>query len=87
MQGDEPRYIIWDPRDGEPRTDGDGEITSDGVIGRIGRDNVYLRGYAKYADGTEYGPDGAPVLEPGQFAVAEFGLSGSKGTYRVYRVR
>jgi hypothetical protein len=81
------RYILWNPRDGEPLTDEGGNVSSDGIIGRVGRDNVYVKTYAAYAEGTERDADGSPVLEVGGFAVADFSLSGSRGTYRVYRVR
>ena len=82
----DPKYIIWDPKDGEPRRDEDG-ITSDGLIGRVGRDNAYVRIYAAFAEGTPRAPDGGVALEVGQFAAATFSLSGSKGTYHVYRVQ
>ncbi len=80
------RFIIWDHRrDGEPRTDDQGNITSDGLIGRIDDGNVYIRGYAVYAEGTVL-ENGVPVLNVGGFVVATFSLSGTKGTYRIYRV-
>lgn len=76
----EKMFIIWDQKDGEPRRGDDGEFLTDGIIGRVGADNVYVRGYAAYREGDH------ESLEVGQFAVADFSLSGSKGTYRVYRV-
>jgi hypothetical protein len=80
------KFILWDPKDGEPRTDEAGVITSDGIIGRVGRDNVYVRTYPVYDD-VERDIEGNVSLEVGGFAVATFNLSGSKGRYRVYRVQ
>jgi len=79
-------FIIWDPRDGAVRTDDDGNIISDGLIGRVGGDNVYVRVYAEYPPGTPMLVNGEPALEVGQFARADFRLSGSHGRYHVYRV-
>lgn len=74
------KYILWDPKDGEPRRDEDGAFLTDGLIGRIGPDNVYLTAYAKVLR--------TPIAElhVGGVTEAEFSLSGSKGTYRIYRV-
>jgi hypothetical protein len=81
MPANEPRFILWSTRDGAPRCD-DGVIVSDGVVGRIGPDNVYLCGYAQYPSDTR----------PLDLAVGEcirgvqYSLSGSSGIYDVYRV-
>ena len=80
------QFILWDPRDGEPRRDEDGTFLTDGLIGRIGPNNPYVRGYAAYHEGTCFLLDGVPDLDVGAFAVATFSLSGSKGIYRVYRI-
>lgn len=80
------RFILWDARDGRPREDEDGRIVSDGLIGRIGPDNAYVRIYAEYSEATKLDADGTPVLGVGDFTDATFRLSGSVGTYRVYRV-
>lgn len=79
----EPKYIVWDPKDGEPLRGDDGSFASGGLIGEVGRDNVYVNTYAAY-DEMERDLAG---LEVGQFSVATFSLGGSKGRYRVYRVR
>lgn len=82
MPTNEPRFILWSTRDGAPRCDDDGVIVSDGIVGRIGADNVYLRGYAAYPGG----------VRPLDLAVGEcirgvqYSLSGSTGIYDVYRV-
>lgn len=78
------KFIIWDPRDGmRPTSDEEGNIIASGAIGRVGPDNVYL---------TTYGarPENAPRYEDlpvgGCVRGVQFSLSGSKGTYDVYRV-
>lgn len=81
------RYILWNPRDGRPRRNEEGEIESDGVFGRIGCGNVYLTAYpgemtrsgrrAKIADLEEN------TVVPIE---ATYRLSGSKGTYEIFRV-
>ena len=87
------RYIIWDPRDGNgfPRRDEDGNITSAGLIGVLTEDNCYLTTYAtgKRREGlVEYTPVSLDVLEENDHrpVIADFSLSGSKGTYEIYRV-
>ncbi len=74
-------FIIWDPRDGEPQRD-NGVITSDGIIGRVTEENVYIKAYASISEGEKRPED----LEVGAHTYAEFSLSGSKGLYRIYRV-
>jgi len=77
-----PRFILWDRQDGDPRRQ-DGDLISDGVIGRVNADNVYLTAYAQYPDGAK---------RPWDLAVGEaiegvvFELSGGRGVYDVYRV-
>jgi hypothetical protein len=84
----EQKFIIWDPRDNyRPREDDDGNIVSDGLIGRVGRDNVYIRTYAQYGEDVKRDINGDVILEVGQFVEATFRLSGEKGIYRVYRVQ
>ena len=84
----EPKYIIWDPRDNyRPREDDDGNLVSDGLIGRVGRDNVYIRVYAQYGEDVKRDINGNLALEVGQFVEATFCLSGEKGSYHVYRVQ
>lgn len=69
------RFIIWDPRDGHHRPD------SNGIIGRVGIDNAYLRAYAAWIDGKT-----AEDLKVGESTLAKFSLSGTHGTYLVVRV-
>jgi hypothetical protein len=77
-----PLFILWDRRDGAPRRDEDGALVSDGIVGRIGPDNVYLSGYAAYpADTRPLDLDVGGCI-PG----VGYSLSGSRGTYDVYRV-
>jgi len=80
----ERKYILWDPRDGDPRRADNGAFISDGIIGRVTLDNVYIGVYAQW-------PDGAPSvqsLEVGQcIKGVRYGLSGSSGSYDVYRVQ
>ena len=77
------KYILWDTRDGyRPRCDEDGEIVSDGLLGRITVDNVYLRTYASYPDDKRP----ADLTVGGAIKGVGYNLSGAKGTYDVYRV-
>ena len=48
--GDEVmKFIIWDTNDGPlPRRDDDGKIVSDGVVGPIDDDHVYITTYGSY---------------------------------------
>lgn len=77
------KFIIWDRRDNyKPRQDADGTIISDGVLGRLDADNVYLRTYACWPDDRR----------PADLAVGDciegviYRLSGERGTYDIYRV-
>ena len=74
------RFIVWDRVDGNPNQDDQGNITSDGILGRVAIDNVYVSVYASYQDKLH------TDLGVGECALAEFNLSGSKGSYLVYRV-
>jgi hypothetical protein len=79
----EKQFIIWDPKDGRPSRD-DGRIVSDGCIGRIGLDNVYLTAYGA----REHGSKTYDELEVGESVLnVTFRLSGQKGVYDIYRVR
>lgn len=76
-----PRFIIWDPADGNPRRGEDGSFISSGVMGLVDERSIYLTTYARYRD------DKRPTdLEVGQHVTADFSLSGSRGTYDIYRV-
>lgn len=47
----EKQFIIWDRiKDGEPVRDTDGNINSNGIIGRVGMENVYFTAYARWPD-------------------------------------
>jgi len=76
------KFIIWDSNDGNPRTP-EGTWVSGGVLGELSPENVYLRVYARR-------PEGAQTFE--SLNVGEcvrgvtYTLSGSKGTYDVYRI-
>lgn len=81
QETDDRLFILWNTRrDGELRYPGK---DSDGVIGRVSLDNVYLSTYANYPD------DKHPRnLEVGQrIDNVKFSLSGETGIYSVYRVR
>ena len=78
----EKRFILWDPKDGEPRKQ-DGEFISDGVLGRVGLDNAYIRIYPEFPEGTNR-PENLEVGE--SILEVTYRLSGSKGTYDIYRV-
>lgn len=76
------KFVVWDLRDGDSPWRGDGSLISEGCLGRIGRDNVYLTAYAQYAD----------ARRPWDLAVGGvlydvvFRLSGQRGSYSVWRV-
>jgi len=78
------KFIIWDPKDGYPRRAEDGSFISDGIIGRVNINNVYLTTYASYPDGAKKLAD----LEVGEVVrCTRFSLSGERGTYDIYRVK
>lgn len=82
------KFILWDPRDGLPRYGdwelGEGDkIVSDGLLGRIKEDNVYLTTYGEYP-GEERPQD--LEVNAGIKGVV-FRLSGEKGVYDIYRVQ
>ncbi len=76
------RFILWDPSDGDPRRGDNSEWLTSGLLGVIDEGNVYLTVYPKYPD----------ARRPGDLAVneriqgVEYSLSGSKGSYDVYRI-
>lgn len=78
------KFILWNSkRDGHrPSSDEDGNIISDGVLGRITEDNVYLKVYAKYFDDKR--PKDLKVCEAIKGVM--FTLSGESGSYDVWRV-
>lgn len=91
---EEKKYILWDPQEGEPKRDEEGNITADGVMGRLTGDNVYLTTYATYAEPKmdEHGRKSCPArhdeLEVGQWTEATFRLRGvHKDTYQIWRVQ
>jgi hypothetical protein len=65
-----------------PSQDEDGNIISDGAIGRVTEGNVYLTAYPKWPD------DRRPKdLEVGQHIPGvQYHLSGEHGSYDIYRV-
>lgn len=76
------KFIIWKQKDGTPRTSGGGWV-SGGLIGLVTAENVYLRVYGVRPEGSKP----YEKLSVGEcVAGVEFSLSGSKGTYDVYRV-
>jgi len=78
------RFILWDPKDNyRPMTDEEGnQIISDGVLGRLTIDNVYLTAYANY-----HGDKRPKDLGVGEcIKGVGFNLSGEHGVYDIYRV-
>lgn len=80
---DNARFILWDPKDGDPRHDEEGSITSAGLVGPIGADNAFLAAYAAYPDARR--PRDLQVGE--RIRGVRYSLSGSVGSYDVHRVR
>ena len=75
------QFIIWDSKDGNPSTP-DGAWVSGGLIGLVTLDNVYLRVYGMRPEGSKP----YEKLEVGECVTGvEFSLSGTRGTYDVYR--
>ena len=80
----EARFILWDPKDGEPyRNQDTGEITSSGILGEINLGNVYLMTYASYPGNVR--PKDLAVNE--RIQRVKFSLSRRVGYYDVWRVR
>jgi hypothetical protein len=79
-----PLFILFSREESHrPRVDDEGKITSDGVMGRITADSVYLTAYAKWPKGAKRLND----LEVGEcIQGVEYRLSGTRGVYDVYRV-
>lgn len=75
------RFILWNTkRDGQVRYPGD---RTDGVIGQVTHENVYLTAYASYP-GDELPKD----LKLGQcIKSVRYNLSSEHGEYDVYRVK
>lgn len=90
MSESEKRFIIWDKRDamgvgstGHPRRDDDGNIISDGIVGRVGFANAYMTIYPELPEGAK--PPNA--LEVGEcIEGVKYSVSGSRGVYDIYRV-
>lgn len=83
-QESEMKFIVWDPKDGRPNRDDDGNINSSGLMGPTTLDNVYLSTYGAKPDGSKEYQD----LEVGECVRGvKFSLSGSKGIYDIYRVK
>ena len=79
------RYIIWDPKEGEPWRGQDGEFLTSGCLGAMTADSVYLRVYAMWPEGWSW--DDLVKLEVGgRISGVTYNLSGSRGTYDIYRV-
>lgn len=77
------KFIIWDPKDGDPRRNDSGEFISDGIIGRVGIHNAYMEIYAEFPE------DAKPLkdLEVGEAVRnVKYSLSGTSGIYDIYRV-
>jgi hypothetical protein len=80
---EQKRFILWDKADSYvPRIDENGKIMSDGLLGRLNEGNVYLTTYASYPDKKRP----ADLEVGGCIPNVQFSLSGSSGTYDVYRV-
>lgn len=79
------RFIIWDPREGDPPRTSDGDFNTSGLIGWLEINNVYLRTYAVWPDG--FSADSLKALGVGQCVRGVmWRLGDTKGTYDVYRV-
>jgi hypothetical protein len=76
------RFILWDPKDGNPRKDEEGNINTDGILGKMGPDNAYLTAYPVYPDETR--PRDLSV--GGRIVGVKYSLSGGKGYYDIIRV-
>lgn len=102
---DKRQFIIWDRRDGKqpapsmfknnakpaglPRQDEEGLFISDGILGKISRNNVYLTAYPNLDNAVW--PEGCNSLDDLQIGQrvenVEYSLSGSSGVYDIYRIQ
>ena len=78
-------FILWDRKEGPtpPRNQDTGEILTSGCMGVIALDNLYVRTYVIYPEGSK------PLknLEIGEsIRGVKFSLSGSTGYYNIYRI-
>lgn len=84
MKDDDKRFIIY-PHGEKPMRDEEGNIISDGAIGRIGSDNCYLTAYPRWP--RDGGSKRLKELEVNEcIRGVEYSLSGSSGIYDIYRV-
>lgn len=84
---EERRFIIWDPRDGNGYArwdDAGNKIISDGVLGRIGIDNVYLTAYPEWPELETRRPRDLGLN--GIICGVKYRLSGESGEYDIIRV-
>lgn len=78
------QFIIWDPKDGDPRRNDSGEFISDGIIGRVGIHNAYMEIYAEFPEDSKSLKD----LEVGERVQGvKYSLSGTSGIYDIHRVK
>ena len=77
------KFIIWDTNDGPlPRCDDDGKIVSEGVLGCVDGDSVYITSYGSYP-----GDKRPKNLEVGEcIAGVLFAYEGQPWILDVYRV-
>lgn len=80
---DDRRFILWNLKDGAtpPRSE-DGSIATSGALGECHASSVYLTTYAIFPDHTR--PVDLDI--GGRIQGVMYNLSGSKGTYDIYRV-
>lgn len=78
------QFILWDEKDGAPARDqATGEFSTNGILGRITEENIYLRSYGVRPEGSRAYSD----LSVGECVMGvKFSLSGQRGIYSVYRV-
>lgn len=77
------RFIIWDPKYGEPMRSEDGGYLSSGCMGVIpgSTENPYLSSYGTWTEGRK--PEDLGIHERCRVT---YNLSGSKGDYLVIRI-
>ena len=78
------RFILWDPQDGNPRREEGGAFISDGIVGRVDENNVYLTTYGRFPEGEARSPGDLSVGQ--SICGVRYSQSGSAGTYDIYRV-